>query len=160
MTTPSASPENHDRQQFVEHAGVIEFQHAAVNLASVLTRAFPVVQLSAENGKCLKQVTTRADGKALDSFMLFDCGVLWVLSNIKLLTRWSTVRICHGLPSIQVRRVPFHFGACTGIAMLGCSPHRGMLHCRFKRRNPLVEDAGIAGHVFQATFQRPKPALD
>jgi hypothetical protein len=35
-----------------------------------------VGQLLAESGKCLKQVATRDDGKTIDSFVLFDCGVL------------------------------------------------------------------------------------
>ncbi len=33
-------------------------------------------QLLAESGKCLKQVATKDDGKTIDSFVLFNCGVL------------------------------------------------------------------------------------
>ena len=35
-----------------------------------------VGQLLAENGKCLKQVATRDEGKTIDSFVLFDCGIV------------------------------------------------------------------------------------
>jgi len=58
-----------------------------------------VGQLLAENGKCLKQMATRDSRKILDSFALFDCGVLWFFSKIELIIRWSSVQVREGPPN-------------------------------------------------------------